>query len=160
MGTSTNAILFYGYCWEEETELFPGTDDWDWPKVILQNQGAKNPWDDFVEAIPGEPYKKKEARSEAWRNKNRAALDKWYEEKESIKESRGVNLDVHCSSDYPIPYLAAKGSETKSRRGSPEEIVSLDVKPGWREKLDGWLAEMGVERPQAEPKWWLVSYWV
>lgn len=159
MGTSTNAILFYGYCWSEEIELFPGMDEFDWPEFILRNQGVKNPWHDFVKAAPaGEPYVKKEARAQAWVEKKRSAIDKWYEYEKSIKESRGVELNMHCSDEYPIPYLAAKGSETKAYRGSGEEVVSLDVKPGWHEKLDGWLAEMGVGRPHAEPKWWLVSY--
>jgi len=88
-------------------------------------------------------------------------LKKYTEEyafsKESILENLGVEIVVHCSGDYSIYCLAAKGSVRKAWRGSEEEITDFIVKSEWNESLSRFCEYFGL--PQQTPKWLLVSYW-
>lgn len=105
MGVSTNAILFYGYCWDDQIEEF----DWD-------------EWEDKLEGL-------------------------------------AVDVNTHCSGDYPIPYLAIGESRKVARRGYPEEVKSLEVGLMWDATLTKAAEKLGIKMPQPEPRWWLVSDW-
>ena len=35
------------------------------------------------------------------------------------------------------------------------KITAID--PTWAEKLDRWLAEFGIPKPQDSPRWWAVA---
>jgi hypothetical protein len=168
MGVSTDAVLFYGYCWDEEgVDIFNGAlaDDTDWEDVVLNRRGVANPWAgapaDLDEYLPGERYEQKEARIKAWTDANRDLLDAWYVAQAAVREEFGVEVGTHCSGECPMPYLTPAGSARRSYRGHPQAIdpASLTADPEWAAKLDRFLAEFGIERPQPAPGWWLVSYW-
>jgi hypothetical protein len=170
MGVSTDAIVFWGYCWSEETELFDfraefGDRDIEWPEAILRRRGKSNPWDnapaDLDRYLPGERYEQKEARVKAWTDANRAALDEWYKAGRDIEEEFGIELRFHCSDECSMPYLTLATARHLSHRGYPQELdpAALVPAPDWAAKLDRFLAEFGIEKPHEQPRWWLVSYW-
>lgn len=172
MGVSTDAILFYGYCWHEEGASIYGErgesdadddDDGDryWPERVLANRGVKNPYDDFpkeIEAIRN--YDEKRRKGDEWFAANRPSLDAWYKAKRDVEIEFGCSIGQHCSGDYPMPYVFVNASITRAARGYPKEITSLSVGDDWNEKLAKFVAELGIVPPEGqEPKWWLVSYW-
>lgn len=167
MGVSTNAVLFYGYCWDEErVRLVPEEYGGDWTHFLATRRGHKCPWDELPKRLCERDapdyvhdYIKRNEGIEAWKQENRAALDEWYAVRQAIEKEFGVELDSHCSGDYPIPYLAAK--QYTARRGYPVPVDATDLAaaPDWDARLDRWLSEMGVEKPNPAPRWWLVSYW-
>jgi hypothetical protein len=161
VGQSTNAILFYGYCWDEENvELFDRQegDESDWPKLVLRKRGVKNPWDDY----PEQEYAKmswsdREAASDRWREEHLANLDAWHEAQKAVEEEFGVVVDSHCSGDCPMPYISA--FRLVAHRGYPKEVFDLDVKLDWDRNLRKFIEEFGITPPQDKPRWWLVSDW-
>ncbi len=158
MGVSTDAILFYGYCWDEEHDLFPDLDDDDrWSNVILARRGVKSPWLDLprFDLPTGERNKK----VDQWVMEHRKEIDEFHRQEKAIKEEFGVEVGYHCSAEYPFPYVYVKAIE--ARRGYPEKVdpSELSALPGWDEKLDRFLAEFNIEKPNEKPRWWLVSYW-
>lgn len=175
MGVSTNAVLFYGYCWGEESELFERPMNrrgelMEWPEIILQRRGVKNPWDDapadLDEYLPRETYDQQQARAKAWTDAHRAELDAWYAAKRAVEAEFEVEIGSHCSGECSMPYLAVTDQPIVATRGNPEEIdidrLILDsTGPAtiWTQKLDRFIAEFGIEKPHPAPKWWMVSYW-
>jgi hypothetical protein len=157
MGVSTDAILFHGYCWDDETTLF---EDGEWAEAVLKKRGVHNPWDDYppeIERVPD--YEQRRKAGEEWTAVNRSRLDDWYAAKKAVEEEFGVEVGGHCSGDCSMPYVAIKGAGETAHRGYPKEVPDLAVDPTWAAKLDRFLAEFGIEKPHPEPKWWLVSYW-
>jgi hypothetical protein len=167
MGVSTNAVLFYGYCWQDECRLFDDSQGWD--RLAALKRGHKDPWDDFPKDLGDSShpnyvrdYHARNAAIEKWKAGHRAELDGWHELLRGIEAEFGVELDSHCSGECPMPCLYVKGTETTARRGYPVEMnpdTDFAIGADWQAKLDRWLAEFGVEKPHPEPKWWLVSYW-
>lgn len=162
MSVSTDAILFYGYCWnEEDLELVEG----EWEEVILKKRGEVNPWDsmpkDLEEYLPGETYAGKRARGDAWIGKYRKEIDEWHEKKEKVRKEFGVDRCFHCSGGCSMPYIAVKEVGVTANRGYPEAIdpSMFAIQPEWKDKLDRFMKELGIEKPQPEPQWWLVSWW-
>ena len=175
MGVSTNAILFYGYCWsEEDVELFRnpefgGDDDEglkegdspEWTERVLLKRGEKNPWNNLPAEFAALPYQEKRKAQEKWIADHRAELDAWSAKKDAVEKEFDIVVSSHCSGDYSMPYLAANGSSVIACRGYPEEVdlATLKVDPEWNAKLDKFIAEFGIEKPHEKPTWWLVSYW-
>lgn len=161
MGVSTDAILFYGYCWDEEADLMDRIREGDdnssgWAEVILRRRGEHDPWDGYP-AGEGLPYAEKRAMQTAWIEDNRPSIDAWGEARKAVEREHPVSLGHHCSGECSMPYLAA--FSLCASRGYPKAVELPPVDPAWREALDAWLALFGIEKPQPEPKWWLVSFW-
>lgn len=179
MGQSTNAILFYGYCWNEEGDIFSEgentEDDEDverdeWSHRVAKKRGHMDPWNSYprdeIETLPY--YREQRAAGEKWAEDNRQALDKWHEVIKAIEAEFGVDVGYHCSCDCPMSYVFVVASCTTARRGYPEKInPNAILDPGatevmdWNERLDKWFKELGVSKPpgQDAPGWWLVSHW-
>lgn len=139
MGQSTDAILFYGYCWEDETSKpweigkdSEDEDDEDWEDRYARLKGLKR---------PSRPWEIIEEHSAHW-----AA------ERELVAVLP-VQIDTHCS------FVAVKASKTRAWRGSPMEITSLEVKPEWDAQLREFCQLMGIDVGDQQPRWWLVSDW-
>jgi hypothetical protein len=161
LSVSTDALLFYGYCWDDEgVEILPGGED-DWRTVILRRRGEKNPWDDYpakaVEAI--RDYQARQAAEEAWVAGRRSLIDAFYAKKRVLEEEYGCDVGTHCSGDYPMPYAFVTSSKVMASRGYPVEVKSLAVGPDWDARLNRFLEDLGVDKPQPGPRWWLASYW-
>lgn len=156
MGQSTNAILFYGYAWEDEHELFEDGEK-EWQEVLAIKRGHINPWSTFPEAL--NHYSKKDE-SDLWVANHRTQIDEWYSVKNNISEEFGVEISSHCSGNCPYPYIYAVKSRVLAYRGDVKEIKPehLEVK-NYKELLAKFVAEFNFELPHLEPKWCLVSDW-
>jgi hypothetical protein len=167
MGQSTDAILFYGYCWQEECNLLPD-DNSEWENVLLRKRGVRNPWDDYpsLEIEVGD-YASRRRAAGRWCDDNRAALDAWHAAKEGVRKGMGCDIGYHCSGECPMPYVYVTDSRTVAHRGCPKslDLTALSGRPtlnGWGGLLDGFMEALEICRPpdgHAGPAWWLVSNW-
>jgi hypothetical protein len=164
MGVSTDAFLFFGYCWSDETRLFDPDEDGELSEKILAERGEKNPWDaapDVVKrtGITGEQRKQ----SEAWIAEHRLELDEWYGKKRAIEKTFEVDIGQHCSDGCTMPYVSLIASLTLARRGYPESLGQKlpDADPGWAAKIDAFMEKFKIEKPEGQtaPQWWLASWW-
>ena len=74
----------------------------------------------------------------------------------------GVEVDFHCSSDYPMYFLSAH--TVTAHRGSaialdPTVLETQRVAEDWDGKLVAALAVMGMTPKERDPRWLIVSYW-
>ena len=180
MGTSTNAILFYGYCWDDEevsitSLLFPDfdeeveeTNDLEWQELIAIKRGFQNPWKNYPNAeIESLPYEERRAATKRWTDDHQGELDEWYELKRAIDSEFGIEISTHCSSECAMPYVYVVESEITAIRGTPEELNlgvftgQLDLGKDWDGKMQRFINELGIITPEAQhhPRWWLVSDW-
>ena len=69
------------------------------------------------------------------------------------------DIAVHCSGDYPMYVLIAKGRIIEANRGFPVEVEAkdLEVPEAEIQAMKKWCEDRGVE--YKEPKWILCSYW-
>lgn len=163
MGVSTDGILFYGFVWEDETDLFDNDDDKDeieWQEIIAIKRGHENPWIKYPPELENAPYSAaREANSKAWMDAHRSELDAWYEIKKKIQAEFGCDINYHCSGECPIPYISVNESRRVAHRGSPREVESLNIKPEWDSLLTAFVEALGLEVPHEKPKWVLASMW-
>ncbi len=160
MGVSTDAILFYGYCWSEEgVELTPK--DKEWEEAVLRSRGVVNPWDAYPPENERLPYPQNRTAADAWSAEHRAELDAWYDAKEAVRTEFGCEIGRHCSGEYSMPFVCVSASEHRARRGYPIQVDALTVGDGWDEQLAKFMAAVGISKPDGQdgPRWWLVSYW-
>jgi hypothetical protein len=168
MGSSADAILFYGYLWDddESTAEIAGAihgvdrDEYDrgehsisgWEELIHERRGGTNPW----RACPDD-----ERKIAAWKATNTPAITDYFVSKKRIQDEFGVGIGLHGAPahDVDAPHLFIAG--TDDRVSGPDGLAVtpevLAVGPDWKARLDRWLAEFGIEPPQAEPQWWIVS---
>lgn len=160
MGQSTDAVIFYGYCWDDECDLFDDPEV-EWPEIIAIERGHKNPWKFFPPEIEKLPYEQKEIASKQWCDENRQIIDGWYAIKKKIEKEFGVDIGSHCSGECSIPYVHIPESEITAHRGYPVELSnqSLQVDASWDERLDAFMKALKIERPHKVPGWRLVSWW-
>jgi hypothetical protein len=153
MGQSTDAILFYGYCWDEEgAELWPEGEEGEREEPdarLARLSGVEAPDD----AYPPDTDRSADA------ERTRKAFSKYWDACREVDERCGVEVDHHCSGDCPIPYVAVKASKTTANRGYPKTIMGLDVGCDWDKMLADYCGLMGITPPQEKPEWWLVSMW-
>lgn len=158
MGQSTDAILFWGYCWQEEKASPWAPDEED------DSEGDSEGADDRYARLmgiqrPSKPFPKdtdKSPKAEA----TRAEFTAYWAAKRMAWEAVGMEVSSHCSSECAMPYVAVKESHTKAWRGDPKPITSLEVGADWAERLDKFCTLMGITPPEGQnPQWWLVSDW-
>ena len=148
MGSSPSATLFYGYYWQtdeereaveaarERTDL--GEDWYDWKAELARRAGHPDPWVNY----PSDPPK--EALAE-WRVITR-------------QFGAGVDIGEHCEYDTcHYLYVEASRSHAGDWSGRAVNPAKMVVDPAWRAMLDRWLEAFGLQAPQAEPGWWLLS---
>lgn len=71
----------------------------------------------------------------------------------------GCGFGTHCSYECPMYYLAVRSSEQEAYRGNPVKVKTETGKE-WDARLAKALKKYGIEPPQKNPQWWLVSLWV
>jgi hypothetical protein len=161
MGTSTNAMLVYGYIWDEEVDLFED-DEADWEEQLAVAAGAVNPWAQFPKEIDSLPYDQRKAQGDAWREAHRAELDAWYEAKRAAADSYGVTIDHHGSSEWSVPIVSIDKAGLTAFRGSPLPVTAdnLTIGADWDDKLARFVADLGIDVSEAQgPGWFLASWW-
>jgi len=164
MGTSTDAILFYGYCWDDETsrpwEIDP---DDDWEGRYARTKGCLPPSTPFPARMVTP------TRENGWNStptdysaEEQAIIDQhtaYWAAKRKLVEEATCLIDTHCSGECPMPYVAVQASRTISNRGDMNEITSLAVDPAWDAALAEFCAAMGIKIDGQKAAWWLVSDW-
>jgi len=91
--------------------------------------------------------------------------DLW-EKAEELWEHPEIDLQTHCSSDYPVWFVCIKKSFHLARRGYPvffedELKTSKEVEEEWSIKLMDFLREHDLMKYVENPKcqWTLASNW-
>lgn len=164
MTTSTNAILFYGYCWEEEDVSCPwkigeeddeeeDEDDEDWEKRYAFRKGCIPPSAKFPEKEGSKP------KYSAAEKKIVDQYAAYWDKKQQLVEEATCEVATHCSGECPMPYVAVKASSTIAHRGTMKEITSLKADPTWDKALTEFCALMGIKTDGLKAAWWLVSDW-
>jgi hypothetical protein len=184
MGQSTNAILFYGYCWDKETsrpwEIGHNNEDNEDNADENDDENANEAKADWKERYartkgclpPSTPFPAREVkptRENGWSSTpkdysaaEQAIIDQhkaYWDAKQKIVEASACCVDTHCSGECPMPYVAVKASRTISYRGDMHEIVTLIVDPIWDAALAEFCTAMGIKTEGKKAAWWLVSDW-
>jgi hypothetical protein len=159
MSFSSDAILFYGYCWSEECDLIERGEYSEWEEAIAVKRGLVNPWDSCPDFHEIRDYAKRRDAENAWLAKHESELDAWRAATKAIAEEFGCCIRHHCAGEYPMPYIAIRASRICASRSNPEEVKSLEVQPDWDAKLERFITELGIEKLHESPRWWLVSYY-
>ncbi len=158
MGTSTDAILAYGY------NLGGGEDEWH----IQEADGEYGEWtsdwydpededrDDFVTAAEQRLLVAAGFTQTDWQ------ADGYFDRKREAEARVGVELDTHCSGEYPLYFIAAH--KITARRGYAKdidfaELEAMRIEQDWDSKLTKALQVLGMTPKQERPGWFLVSYW-
>jgi hypothetical protein len=106
MGTSTDALLVYGYIWEDETELLLDDDDGDleWEAALLRKRGMTDPW----ESHPG------------GMDAHRAEIDPGTRPRSCRRRVRGEH-DQHRSDQATSRSIKIADAGVTAARGYPEQ---------------------------------------
>lgn len=142
MGVSTDGILAYGFSLGE---------DFDCTKVFgYENDGGPD-FDALYLNKAG--FRKKPDHSDF----DKDWAEYWNAEKEFLADAN-CEVFTYCSHDYPIYFVAIKGSIYRVNRGHTTEIPDgLMADPAWKDTLRAYCELMGIE--YQEPKWLLTSLW-
>ena len=170
MGVSTDAILAYGYVWEDETDLLPvvNEDDDDderdaenWVEVIAAQRGINDPWAAYPD-LEHLPYPEQRRQGAAWTEAHQAELDAWDAAKKAITGEYGVEIDEHGSDGWRVPFVKIAGAGHTAARGYPHKLTAEDlaVNPEWDAKLQRFVTDLGIDTSEAKgPGWFLMSWW-
>ena len=160
MGVSTDAMLAYGYVWEDEFDLLGGGGE-DWQEVIAARRGISDPWaarPDFSHL----PYEEQKRQGSEWTEAHRAELDAWYAARKAIAGEYGVEVDQHGSDGWSVPVVKITGAGHTAARGYPRKLTADDlaVDPAWDARLQRFVADLGIDTSEAKgPGWFLMSWW-
>ena len=156
MGTSTDAILAYGY------DLGGPEDEW---RVEQLNDDGELQLDwfnpeaddaDFVEAAAGQLL------TAAGFTETDYKAAGYFARKRTAQERIGVEFNSYCSGDYPLFLIATKRITVARGHIAQLDLAALaaEVKTnGWDDKLHAALTVLGLTPKQDKPGWLLCSYW-
>jgi len=159
MGMSTDALLVYGY--------HLGGDDAGWLVHGAGEYGELPPLDWYdAEAHDGEGFQesaeKRLLAQLADFTETDWQADGYFARERAAKARLGVRFETHCSGDYPMYLLIAKG--ITAWRGKTEEIDFAALQDEMRQtdadtKLRAALNALGLRPTQERAQWLLCSYW-
>jgi hypothetical protein len=132
MGVSTDAILFYGYCWDDESSSPWASDDDD----DIDDEERWELWEERYARLKGcdpstDPY--------------------------DFSRVSPCETGSHCSDTCSMPYVAVRASVTIANRGYKQQVSSLKVGRSWNKELVAFCKLMGIKRGRRKAAWWLVS---
>ena len=186
MGVSTNAILFYGYCWDDEahspwevdqTDDDNDEDDDEEDDDESDNEEDENDWEARYARLkgclpPSTPFPERTVTPTRQNNYSSTPTDytaaekaiieqhkAYWEAKRKIIEDAPCVVDSHCMASCPMPYVAVKTSVVVSNRGYPSVITSIAVDPTWDAALAEFCKALEIKIGKKKPGWWLVSDW-
>lgn len=146
MGTSTDAILAFGFdlgeCEDEgiaamfRVEL-EGDEIFDFDEWLATRAGAVYP--EGHSGIDSPEY-------QTYSAARKLAIDRC-----------PVELVTHCSYDYPMYFLALRGSETRAWRGSPKAVSTPQPTQEQIDAMRSFCVDIGL--PWQEPAWHIFSLW-
>ena len=136
MGQSTDALMAFGFdLGEELPDSFTADaeDGFEADAFLLRDFDAGVPdWE------PGAP-------PNYWRMKDEALA------------KLPIDVITHCSGEYPMYFLAVRGTERKARRGYPSEAVQRDIAPAEIDAMRSFCEKHGIK--WQEPRWHIFSMW-
>lgn len=161
MGTSTNAMLVYGY------NLGAGDGEWE----IAEVDGYGSPKLDWYGTNEDDEDDEDEGFTElAMKRLLTAAgftetdykVAGYFDRQKAAEKQVGVEFDSYCSGDYPMWVLAARIITV--RRGDCGVIdfaeLTAEAEAGdYDTKLANAIQVLGITPKQERPRWLLVSYW-
>lgn len=159
MSVSTDAILFYGYCWNEERrrpwdepeeaeDADEGHDSEDWETRFARLRGVVCPTDEYPEDDQRAPAD----------NEVRERFNDYWAKKRQLAAESPCTVERHCHCDAPMPFVTIRASQVTSSRGDVTEVKSLAVDPAWDAQLRTFVTEMQISLEGAKgPAWFLVS---
>lgn len=167
MGTSTNAMMIYGYHFGSEDALELHECD----ETEANEYGYfKASWHDAEhEEVPGDDGDGESASLldlmtrrlfDAIPNRPDAEYDS--QRADAVKDHYGVWFEGHCSGDYPMYVLCAASFQAYRGDAKLVDVDRLANDPasnGWDEKLAEVLRILEVHPRQEKPGWLLCSYW-
>lgn len=139
MGISTDAILAYGYDLGDDIEIEHEEDES--KGEVLERR--------LLERLVGF--------TDVWTKEDKT----YFERERAAKKEMGLEIIYHCSEDYPMYFLASRGSEIRANRGYPVKINPLDINDNhdhWNAKLKEGMEALDIE-PKDEPGYHLFSMW-
>lgn len=147
MGVSTNAILAFGFDLGE-----------DLPEALVL-AGSEDPdeGDDERGSFDFETWVKRN-RCDAKEPDHGDYSRDWPEYWEACRQAvRAVPFDLiaHCSYDFPMRFLAARGTQATAHRGSPEPVTFAEATPEQVAAMRAFCGEYGIE--WQEPRWHIFS---
>ncbi len=160
MGTSTNAVLAYGYDLggDEEGWKIQEADEYGelpeglaWYDPDGDDDLADQAHEWLLAKLAGFPGKRHPGEHE----------NDFFDREKVAKELVGVEFESYCSSDYPMYVLAAHAITVYRGHSEVLDLGSLATDPavnGWDDKLAAALAALGITPKQEKPGWVLVSY--
>ncbi len=163
MGQSTNAYLYYGIALNEEAGDIEWPESWkddDWEDEYLRRTGMpeRPAFMAWTEEGDYGPY---HVQDEDRTPEQEAECSAWYEERWQRLNDCPVEIDTHCSGDYPMYFITPCESVTRAFRGYPKTFHILPTRQAeWgaqlREFID--LMDLQIEEGEATPMWTLASY--
>src|SRR5258706_1739539 len=156
MGVSTDALLVYGYVWEDEHDLFGESDADGWEEIAARNRGIPNPWDQFPPEDRSLPYEERRRQGDAWTAAHRAEIDAWHAAQKAISSEYGVETDHHGSDQWRVPIVKIRGAGKRAGRGYPQPLTDGDlaVDPAWDGKLQRFISDLGIDTAEAQGPGW------
>jgi hypothetical protein len=82
--------------------------------------------------------------------------DYWHKRSEALGKLP-VEIIAHCSGEYPMYFLAVRGTECQARRGYPSEAVQRDIALREIGAMRAFCEKHGIE--WQEPRWHIFSMW-
>jgi hypothetical protein len=68
-----------------------------------------------------------------------------------------VEIITHCSFDYPMHFLAVRGTKTRAYRGTPQPVVAGQIPEEQIASMRSFCDLHGIQ--WQEPKWHIFSLW-
>jgi hypothetical protein len=137
VATSADALLWWGHCWTEPTELWDRA-EWD----DGDDYGETDWWERYAE------------RSGAPREES---LD-WDNRAITLADASGCAPGLHVQEGVPLPFVAVVASQVETWPGRPVPLGSMVVNPEWPAMLEAFCRVMGITPPEDQkPGWWLAS---
>lgn len=159
MGNDADAILFYGYAWDDERRLVGH--ETEWQEVIAKSRGLQDPWASYPKT-DHLPYQQREEAGSRWRAEHRAELDAWRQAKRDIAEEYGCEIGRSGSSEFSVPHICIRASEVRGSWDGPTPVHpdTMVVGSDWNAKLERFAADLSIDLLEAQgPGWFLVAYY-
>jgi hypothetical protein len=147
MGVSTDAILAFGFDLGDEED-----------KSLAARFGVEEPddgesfdFEDWLGEQAGAVYPAGHSGIDspeyrAYSEKRNAAID-----------ACPVEVVMHCSYDYPMHFLALRGTKQRAWRGSPKAVATEGPAPEQIAAMRQFCEQHGIE--WQEPAWHIFSMW-
>lgn len=169
MGVSTDALLVYGYVWEDEADILgtedeegPAGDELEWSEILAGQRGIRNPWADYPAEIDALPYEEQRRQGDAWTTAHRTELDAWRDATKAIEAEYGIVIDRHGSDEWSVPVVRIADAGHRAYRGDVHAVGqdALTVDPEWDGRLQRFVTDLSIDVSEAQgPGWFLLSWW-